>query len=108
MKTQSLAALIVLGTALSVPLGACSLFEGQETAGNYLNDSEISTKVRAKLVSDQSVKGLNIGVETMDHVVQLSGFVDSQHQKDQAGLIAGQVDGVRSVKNNIIVRKTNG
>ena len=107
MKVQTLAALFALGTALSLPLGACSLFEGRETAGGYLDDSEISTKVRAKLVDNQSFKGMNIGVETMDHVVQLSGFVDSQQQKDQAGLLAGQIDGVKSVKNNIVVRRAS-
>ena len=108
MKSQSFAAMLVLGSALVVPLGACSLFEGRETAGGYMDDSEISTKVRTKLVSEQSFKGLNIGVETMDHVVQLSGFVDSAQQKNQAGLLAGQVDGVKSVKNNIVVRTPSG
>jgi len=85
-------------------VASCAPMEGRETAGNYVDDATISTKVRAQLVADQRLKGFDIHVETMQDVVQLSGFVDSAQQKVQAGEIARSVSGVRDVKNNIVVR----
>jgi osmotically-inducible protein OsmY len=47
---------------------------------------------------------MQIGVETMQNVVQLSGFVDSAQTKARAGELAGSVTGVREVKNDLVVR----
>jgi len=93
---------------LAVSVVGCSVFEGRQTAGGYADDAEISTKVRTQLVSDQSFKGFNIGVETMDHVVQLSGFVDTDRQRLQAGKIAADIYGVKQVRNNIVIRNPSG
>lgn len=90
--------------ALGLALAACAPIEGQETAGQYVDDATISTKVRAELVKDQALQGLNVHVETMQGVVQLSGFVNSAGQKAQAEQVAESVQGVRSVHDNIIVR----
>jgi len=78
--------------------------QGRETTGEYVDDASISTKVRAQLIQDQSLKAFDISVETMQDVVQLSGFVDSAAQKAEAEQIARGVSGVRSVHNNIVVR----
>lgn len=95
-----------LGAALVVlaSVSACAAIEGRETAGNYVDDATVSTKVRAELVKDQALKAFDIHVETMQDVVQLSGFVDSTAQKAQAERIARSINGVRDVRNNIIVR----
>ena len=85
-------------------LAACAPMEGRETAGNYVDDATISTKVRGELVKDQALKAFDIHVETMQDVVQLSGFVDSASQKAQAEHIARSISGVRDVHNNIVVR----
>ena len=79
--------------------------EGRETAGEYVDDAAVSTKVRGELVKDQALKAFQIHVETMQDVVQLSGFVDSADQKAQAESIARSVQGVRGVRNDIIVRR---
>jgi len=85
-------------------LTACAPIEGRETSGQYVDDATISTKVRADLLKEQSLKGFDIHVETMKDVVQLSGFVSSPQQKNQAEQIARAVEGVRGVENNITVR----
>ncbi len=92
------------GFALLASMSACAAVEGRETAGNYVDDTTISTKVRAELVKDQALKAFDIHVETMQDVVQLSGFVNSVAQKAQAERIASSVGGVRGVRNSIIVR----
>jgi hyperosmotically inducible periplasmic protein len=85
-------------------MSGCAPMQGRETAGQYVDDATVSTKVRAQLISNQSLKGFDIHVETMQDVVQLSGFVDSPDQKAQAEQIARGVNGVRGVRNDIIVR----
>lgn len=85
-------------------MSGCAPIQGRESAGEYVDDATVSTKVRAQLVGAQSLKGLDIHVETMQDVVQLSGFVDSPEQKAQAEQIARSVKGVRDVRNNIVLR----
>jgi len=85
-------------------LSGCAPIQGRETAGEYVDDATISTKVRAQLIGDQSLKAFNIHVETMQSTVQLSGFVDSDAQKAAAQRIASGVSGVHAVRNDIVVR----
>ncbi len=75
-----------------------------ESTGEYVDDSVITTKVKALLASDDFLKSFQISVETQKGVVQLSGFVDSKSTVDKAGQIAGSVKGVSSVKNDLIVK----
>lgn len=104
MRTQhwlrnSLAVLLVAGS-----LGACDAISGRETAGEYVDDTTITTKVIAGIVQDPTLKKFQVSVETFQSVVQLSGFVDSAQDVARAGSLAGNVRGVRSVKNDLIVR----
>jgi hyperosmotically inducible protein len=92
-----------LGLALAL-LAGCAPIQGRETAGEYVDDATISTKVRAKLIGDQSLKAFDVHVETMQGTVQLSGFVDTQAQKDAAQRIASGVSGVHAVRNDILVK----
>jgi len=94
------------GLVLATSLAACSAIEGRETAGQYVDDTTITTKVKAAIVNDEGLKGMQINVETMDGVVQLSGFVDNSTQAAQAANDARSVTGVKSVRNSIVVRKT--
>ena len=77
---------------------------GKESAGAYLDDSVITTKVKGLLAKDDTLKAFGINVETRKGIVQLSGFVDSKATVEKAGKIAGSVKGVKSVKNNLIVK----
>lgn len=96
----------LVGLALAGSLAACSAIEGRETAGQYVDDSTITTKVKAAIVNDEGLKGMQINVETMQGVVQLSGFVDTAQQAAQAASDARAVEGVKSVRNSIVVRKS--
>lgn len=98
---RSYGAVVALGVVL---LSGCAPIEGRETAGQYVGDAKISTEIRGDLVKDQALKAFQINVHTMQGVVQLSGFVDSRAQKDEAGRVAESIDGVRQVDNNIVVR----
>ena len=69
-----------------------------------MDDSVITTKVKALLAEDHFLKSFEISVETFKGTVQLSGFVNSQHAVEKAGEITWSVKGVRSVKNNLIVK----
>ena len=89
---------------LVLGLAACSLFEGRETTGQYVDDTTITAKVKEAFVADPHVQAMQVNVETMQGVVQLSGFVDSKKTEKKAVLLAQQVQGVKSVQDTIIVR----
>lgn len=78
---------------------------GHTTVGNQVDDAVVSTRVKAALLADAHVKSFDIGVETLKGEVQLSGFVDSQDQIDRAVKLAGAVDGVHSVNNQMSLKK---
>ncbi|MGA2108674.1 MAG: BON domain-containing protein [Syntrophorhabdales bacterium] len=83
---------------------SCASTRTQESTGGYVDDSVITTKVKALLAQDDFLKSFQISVETFKGTVQLSGFVNSEKAVDKAGEIARSVKGVESVKNNLIVK----
>jgi osmotically-inducible protein OsmY len=85
-------------------LAACGSTRTHESTGQYVDDSVITTKVKALLAEDDFLKSFKISVETYKGRVQLSGFVNSQNAVDKAGEITRRVEGVRSVKNDLIVK----
>jgi osmotically-inducible protein OsmY len=89
---------------LVVTFMACASSPKRESTGEYVDDSVITTKVKALLAEDAFLKSFQIGVETYKGTVQLSGFVDSQNTVNKAVEITRSVKGVESVKNNLIVK----
>lgn len=83
---------------------ACASTPKQASTGEIIDDSVITTKVKSLLAADSLLKAYQISVETHKGIVQLSGFVNSQSAVDKAGSIAGSVQGVKSVKNDIIIK----
>ena len=83
---------------------ACASTPKQESTGEYVDDSVITTKVKSLLAADDFLRSFQIGVETFKGAVQLSGFVASQKAVDKASEIAHSVKGVTSVKNDLIVK----
>lgn len=77
----------------------CAGSRTHEATGEYLDDSVITTKVKAAMLNEPSLKSAEINVETFKGVVQLSGFVSSQADIDTAVEVAHRVRGVKSVKN---------
>jgi osmotically-inducible protein OsmY len=89
---------------LVAAFAACSSTRTHESTGEYVDDSTITTKVKALLAEDNFLRSFQISVETYKGTVQLSGFVNSQNAVEKAGEITRSVKGVRSVKNNLIVK----
>ncbi|NWF91760.1 MAG: BON domain-containing protein [Syntrophaceae bacterium] len=83
---------------------ACPSTRTHESTGEYVDGSVITTKVKTLLANDDFFKSFQISVETYKGTVQLSGFVNSQQAVHKAGEIARSVQGVKSVKNNLIVK----
>ena len=93
-------ALIVFSAAFL----ACASTAKQSSTGEYVDDSVITTKVKSMLAADDFLKSFQIGVETYKGVVQLSGFVNSQAAVDKAVEITKNVQGIKSVKNDLVVK----
>jgi len=94
--------LIAMMAALAL-LGACSSTRTQQSAGEVIDDSVLTAKVKAGLIDDPITKAGQINVETYRGVVELGGFVDNAQQKDQATKVARSVTGVKEVHNDLRV-----
>jgi hyperosmotically inducible protein len=97
----------LIAAALAVTLlvaAGCAVSRGQETSGEYIDDSVITAGVKTRMLEDERVAGTSITVETMKGTVMLSGFAKSEAEKAAAESIAKSVDGVKVVKNEITVR----
>lgn len=79
----------------------CASTSKQEGTGEYVDDTVITSKVKAAIFNDPSLKSAEINVETFKGVVQLSGFVNSREDINQAAQVARGVQGVVSVKNDM-------
>lgn len=83
---------------------ACTATPTSESAGQYLDSSTITAKVKAELIDQLGANSLSVKVKTYKDEVQLSGFVNSQIIKQRAGIAAAQVSGVKRVRNDLIVK----
>jgi osmotically-inducible protein OsmY len=101
-RHRTLSILICIGL-IAVFVG-CASTPKKSSTGEYIDDSVITTKVKAALVEDPMTKAYQINVDTFKGDVQLSGFVDSAQAVAKAGEVARGVNGVKSVKNNLIVK----
>jgi DNA-binding response OmpR family regulator len=99
--TRHFAAVALLAVALS----GCQAMTGR-TAGQNVDDARISTAVQATLTSDKASNFTRIDVDTTNGVVYLNGTVQSTEQKARAEQLAGRVDGVKKVVNNLQVGKS--
>ncbi len=90
-----LLALVLMATA------GCASTHRQEGTGEYVDDSVITTKVKAMLFDEPNLRSGQINVETFKGVVQLSGFVGTREDINRAVEIARSVKGVDSVKNDM-------
>jgi osmotically-inducible protein OsmY len=101
-RTPLMAAAIALSL---VATAGCAVTRGQQTAGAYVDDTAITATVKSRMLEDKDVAGTSITVETLNGTVMLSGFAKGAHEKAAAEKIARNVEGVKSVKNEITVRK---
>jgi osmotically-inducible protein OsmY len=94
---------VLIGASMLFVLG-CAATPKQESTGQYLDDSTITTKVKTAIFNEPSLSVAQINVKTYKGVVQLSGFVDSSADASKAGSVAREVKGVASVDNDLKVK----
>ena len=87
-------------------MAGCASHGSQQSTGEYVDDAVITSKVKAKILESQALKGFQIDVDTYRGNVLLSGFVDNPEQVKQAVQIAKSVGGVKSVKNSLVVKES--
>jgi osmotically-inducible protein OsmY len=103
-RFQSAIAQSLIAGTLLVSVVACAPTATREGTGEYVDDSVITTKVKAAYAADPTVKATQVQVETFKGTVQLSGFVDSPESARRAVELARGIKGVKSVKNDTVVR----
>lgn len=104
MKIAQRLAHMMIAASVLTTLVACAPTQTREGAGEYIDDSVITGKVKAAFAADPSVKATEINVETFKGVVQLSGFVAQASDASRAADIARSIKGVTSVKNDVRVK----
>ena len=92
---------------LVVTLG-CASAAKQESTGEYVDDTVITTKVKAAVLNEPTLKSAEINVETFKGVVQLSGFANNSTEVSRAAELARGVKGVKEVKNDVRLKSTTG
>jgi len=95
MQKTMLATLAALAFVFALPAHA------KQTPGEELDDSAITAEVKAALFDHKDTHASKINVETFKGIVQLSGFVSTEAEKDTAGRIAQDIKGVKEVRNSI-------
>lgn len=95
---------IVLAAMMALVLAACAGTSKQESTGEYIDDTILTTRVKTALLNDPLVSGLAVNIETYKGTVQLSGFVKSVAERNRAVDLARGVKGIRQVKNDILIR----
>jgi len=104
IKLKQLVFALSLGTAVAAAgLSGCQSSDHQ-SAGTYVDDRTVSSKVKGALDKAPMYKYPNVDVSSFNGTVQLNGLVQTQGQKDQAAQIASQIDGVKQVVNNLTVQ----
>lgn len=105
MKTKKYRMRVILLSACVAAafpvITGCASTKSHESAGEFIDDSVITTKVKTALARDDAVNGFAVSVETYRGVVQLSGFVKTAEEKAKAAADARSVAGVVEVQNNI-------
>jgi osmotically-inducible protein OsmY len=104
MKKKNIVVYFLVLIMMIVTFAACASTRTHESTGEYVDDSVITTKIKSLLAADDFLKSFQISVETYQGTVQLSGFVNSQKAVDKAEEIVKSVKGVKSLKNNLIVK----
>ena len=103
MKLPKFTSAIFITFALLFSLG-CASTATREGTGEYIDDSVLTSKVKATLFHEPTLKSSEINVETYKGIVQLSGFVRSQANIDTAVDLTSRIPGVQSVKNSMLVK----
>lgn len=100
MKTTMILSRLAAVLAIATTLG-CASTGSTEGTGEYVDDTVITAKVKSAILAEPGLKSAEINVETFKGVVQLSGFVKEQADINAAMVLAKNVKGVTTVKNDM-------
>jgi osmotically-inducible protein OsmY len=95
---------VLLAAVALTSLAGCASTQKHEGTGQYIDDSAITTKVKAAIFNEPTLKSAEINVETFKGRVQLSGFVSSRANIERAVVVAQGVSGVTSVANDMRIK----
>lgn len=101
---KSLMIALSLACLPAMTLTSCAVTTGQSSVGQYVDDSTITARVKARFAENTQVSAMRLSVETLGGEVQLSGFALTPEERAMAAELALKVPGVKSVRNNIEVR----
>ena len=104
VRSAALAAMAAAAAVTLIITAGCAVTRGQESVGAYVDDSAITTAVKARFVENKLVDAVSINVETLNGTVMLSGFAKNSVEKSTAESLTWKVSGVKQVKNEIAVR----
>ena len=94
---------VLAATALLAATG-CAVTRDQQSVGAYVDDTAITTSVKSRMVDNKNVDASAISVETLNGTVMLSGFAKNRDERTVAESLAWKTEGVKAVKNEIVVR----
>ena len=95
----------IAAATLMLVASGCAVTRGQESVGAYVDDTAITTAVKARYIDNKEVDATSIRVETLNGTVMLSGFAKSATEKNTAETLAWKVNGVKAVKNELAIRQ---
>ena len=104
MKLLRIALIAAASAATLVTATGCSMARNDSSIGDVVDDSWITTKIKSKFAENTTVSAMALNVQTVKGVVQLSGFAKSAEEKMLAETLARDTKGVKSVRNDVIVR----
>lgn len=103
MNTRTALAAAMTAVVLLAGPG-CAVSRGQESVGAYVDDTTITTRIKSRFIENTEVDASAIAVETLKGTVMLSGFAKSTRERSTAEDIARMVNGVKAVRNEVVVR----
>lgn len=104
MKQKSKFVWLAFASLLFASMVGCNSAPKKETAAEYIDDSYLTTKVKAAILRDPTLKSSEINVETYKGAVQLSGFVNSRSDINRAVEVTRTIRGVKAVRNDMQVK----
>ena len=104
-KSKGFVSAVMLVVSMAVV--ACASTGTSKTAGEQVDDSVTTGRVKAALIADPTTKAHQIDVETFKGTVQLNGFVDTAASKERASEVAKNTKGVTAVRNNLTVKASD-
>lgn len=95
---------VFLAAAMLLAVAGCASTSEKGSGGSYFDNAAITARVKTAIFNEPSLKVVDISVKTEDKVVQLSGSVKSRAEMRKAVEVAGKVEGVKRVKNDLQVK----